>query len=465
MELGSREDALRGALEDLAGKHRVPGASLAVYHAGETFEAAAGVVNLETGVEATPGTLFQIGSITKVYTATLIMRLVERGELRLDKLVRAYLPDFQLRDEEAAASITVRQLLTHTSGMEGDQFEDFGRGDDCLEKFVEACGDLPQTHRPGELFSYCNSGFIVAGRIVEVLTGKTWDAALREELLDPAGLEESVTLPEDALLHRTAVGHLPDDEDPRNGPPRRADQWMPPRSVGPAGLITATARDVVSFARTHLAGGLAPNGERVLSEGTAAQMRRPQVEVASGVMTGLDAWGLGWELYDLGGGRAVGHDGATFGQYAFLRAVPDEDFVAVLLTNGPGGGELFENLLPELFAPLGIEAPRDPELLEPGALEIDASRHAGKYARMNVELEVSAGDGGLELSSSQSGPLADLSPEWEHEPLRPANATTFLVRSPVSEDTSPVVFADTERSRWLYLGGRAHRRSEGGDGA
>ena len=460
MKRSSWENGLRETLEVLAEKHGVPGTSLAVYHGGETFESATGVLNLKTGVEATPDTLFQIGSITKVYTATLVMLLVQEGKLRLDEPVRAYLPDFRLEDEEAAASITVRQLLAHTSGMEGDQFEDFGRGDDCLERFVEACAGLPQLHRPGQLFSYCNAGYVIAGRIVEVLTGKTWDAALKEMLLDPAGLKESVTLPEDALLHRAAVGHLPDPEGPVDGTPILAPQWMPPRSIGPAGLVTATARDAVSFVRLHLAGGLSVDGERVLSEEIVAEMQQPQINIVPNALTGLDAWGLGWELYDWGGRRVIGHDGNTIGQNAFMRAFPSEDLVVVLLTNGPGASEVFEGLFPELFAPFGMEPAKDPEPLEAGSLELEPSRFVGKYTRMGIELGVSEGDGGLVMNSAQSGPLSDLAQELENEPMRPAGATTFLVRLPGSEKSYPATFVDIDRSNWLYLGARAHRRSD-----
>ncbi len=111
-------------------------------------------------------------------------------------------------DAEVASTVTVRHLLTHSSGIDGDVFTDTGRGDDCVQRYVEKMQEIGQNHPLGATFSYCNSGFILAGRIVEVLTGKTWDAALRERIIEPLGLTATVTLPEEALLHRAAVGHI-----------------------------------------------------------------------------------------------------------------------------------------------------------------------------------------------------------------------------------------------------------------
>ena len=126
----SLDSELQQRLADALKRHRVPGASLAIL-AGETLrEGAAGVVNVRTGVEATPDAVFDIGSITKVFTTTLVMQLVDAGLLDLDAPVRRYLPELVLADPEAAARVTVRHLLTHQSGIEGDFFQATGRGDD-----------------------------------------------------------------------------------------------------------------------------------------------------------------------------------------------------------------------------------------------------------------------------------------------------------------------------------------------
>jgi CubicO group peptidase (beta-lactamase class C family) len=123
---------LRERLPDLLAESRVPGAAVAVRVGDEVVEAAAGVLSTATGVEATVDSLFQIGSITEVMTATLVMQLVDEGELDLDAPVRTVLTEFRIADERAAQRITARHLLSHVAGFEGDIFTDTGKGDDCL---------------------------------------------------------------------------------------------------------------------------------------------------------------------------------------------------------------------------------------------------------------------------------------------------------------------------------------------
>src|SRR5687768_2543773 len=109
-------------LDELIAEHNVPGAALAVSTSGTTHVAASGSANLVAGIETTPDTLFQIGSITKVYTAALAMRLVDSGDLDLDAPIVQYVPDFRVADEDVTARVTMRQLLSHTSGFGGDLF-------------------------------------------------------------------------------------------------------------------------------------------------------------------------------------------------------------------------------------------------------------------------------------------------------------------------------------------------------
>ncbi len=248
-------------LDDLARRYDVPGAALGVLRLGpdeERLGLATGVLHRGTGVAATPDSLFQVGSITKVWTTTLLMTLVEQGLLDLDAPVATLLPDFRVADPGASARITVRHLLGHTSGFDGDMFVDTGRGDDCVAAFVGELGGSRQLFAPGTAWSYNNAGFVIAGRVAEVLTGTSWDAALRERVVAPLGVSRTVTLPEEVLLHRAAVGHLEDAD----GHPEPAPVWSLPRSCGPAGLVCSTVGDQLDFAAAHLRGGLLPDGSR-----------------------------------------------------------------------------------------------------------------------------------------------------------------------------------------------------------
>ncbi len=170
MATTTKARTLQDRLDVLREQHGVPAASVAVLQ-GEAIDAAAsGILNLATGVEATADSLFQIGSITKVWTATLVMQLVDEGRIDLDEPVRRYLPNFRVADDGVSEAVTIRHLLTHTSGIDGDHFADTGRGDDALQRYVETCAELPQVHPPGATMSYCNTGYTVLGRMLEVVS-------------------------------------------------------------------------------------------------------------------------------------------------------------------------------------------------------------------------------------------------------------------------------------------------------
>ncbi|MFI6285124.1 serine hydrolase domain-containing protein [Streptomyces sp. NPDC051018] len=236
-----------GFLSAVAAQHDTPGASLAFFHDGAMHEFATGVLNNDTGAPVRTDSLFQIGSVTKVWTATQLLMLVEEGRFTLDTPFAEIVPDFKVVDPELTKTVTFRHLLTHTSGIDGDLFLDTGRGDDCLEKYAEAYRKLTAIHPLGATQSYCNSGFSLLGPAVERLTGTSWDTALREQIIEPLGLTHTVTLPEEALRHSAAIGHL---EGGAVSP-----EWGLMRSAGPAGLICARASDVVRFGLAHLSDG------------------------------------------------------------------------------------------------------------------------------------------------------------------------------------------------------------------
>jgi CubicO group peptidase (beta-lactamase class C family) len=136
-------------LEAVLAEHKVPGATLGILRDGKTTVYAAGVANANTGVEVTEDTLFQIGSITKVWTASIIMMLVDEGVLDLDAPVVTYLPELKLADADVTARVTLRDLLSHRSGIGGDHLLETGRGDDTLERYVETCAARGQGHELG----------------------------------------------------------------------------------------------------------------------------------------------------------------------------------------------------------------------------------------------------------------------------------------------------------------------------
>lgn len=425
---------LRGRLQELIARHDVPAASIAVLADGQVATAAAGVLNLDTGVTATADSLFQIGSITKLYTATLAMQLVDEGRIELDAPVVTYLPELRLADREVAEAVTVRHLLSHTSGIGGDHFPDLGRGDDVVARYVASCAEIGQTHPLGATSSYCNAGFVIAGRIVEVLTGESWDEALARRLVAPLGVGHTFTHLEDVLRFRSALGHMEQD-----GRMRPVSQWGLPRACGPAGLVCATAADVVTFARAYLDGGRTATGAQVLSSESVAAMLEPQAALVDRYTMGSH-FGLGWAVFDGDHPRLHGHNGGTVGQASFLRVVPSAGVAIALLTNGGHATDLFDDLVrPLLGERAGVTLP--PPLAPPRvAARFPLDPYAGVYERLGCRIEVERRDAGLTARSISTGPLAPVFPDPVEHELVPVRPDLFVTRQPDEKGWTAMVF-------------------------
>lgn len=409
-------------LEELATETAVPGAVLGIWADGEQTIAPYGVLNRGTGVEVTADSVFQVGSITKTWTATLIAQLVAEGKLQLDDAVVKLLPEVPIDPR-----ITVRHLLTHQSGIDGDLFTDTGRGDDCLQRYVALLADVDQLFDPGTAYSYCNAGFVLLGRLVEVLDNRSWDESLTQRLIEPLGLEQTMTLPEQAILHRNALGHTAD------GVPVKT--WNLPRSIGPAGLITQSAGDLLRFARLHL--------------DQYAEMRAPQVAFP-GASGGVEAIGQAWRLYDWSGRKLFGHDGMTVSQLAFLRIDREARLAVCLLTNSANAPALFDQLVSEVFTHhVGAAAPLPPEPID-GVSAGD--EHVGVYERASVRMEVSRRNDQLILTSEATGDRLAFAEEpvveYELRPTSPADGNHFVVRSAPDQPWVPVTFTPTYLFTW-----------------
>jgi CubicO group peptidase (beta-lactamase class C family) len=439
-------------LNDLAERTGVPGAVLGIWAGGEETLAACGVLNTATGVETTPGSVFQIGSITKVWTASMIMQLIEERQLTLDTTVADVLPDARIGRPDASRHITIRHLLTHTSGIEGDIFTDTGRGDDCVKRYVDDLAHATWTFPAGAAYSYCNSGFVVAGRVIEVLDGRPWDQSLRDRFIGPLRLGETVTLPEEAILYRAAVGH-------DRGDPVRI--WGLPRSIGPAGLITASAHDLLTFARLHLDDGITDEGKRLLSRDSVSAMQQPLASIPTFAESAA-AVGLGWRLSRWDGQPVIGHDGGTIGQSAYLRIAPEARVAVCLLTNTSQAQSLYEGLLAEVFGSVaGLHMPAGPEPADGLATlttEIPVERHAGRYERTARRYDVSFRDGLLYAMATTTGSLGALTgPQPEEAALYPADATgrNFVGRTHDSDPWMPVSFGELANGRpYIFASGR-----------
>ena len=449
---------IESVLPGLLAEHEVPAASVAVMVNGEVFTTAHGVLSKATGVEATTDSVFQIGSITKLWTTSLAMQLVDEGELALDEPVRTYLPEFKLADEHASATITVRQLMTHTSGFGGDVFIDTGVGDDCVEKYVATLADQAQIFPPGEYYSYNNAGFAVLGRIIEVLRGKGFDQCLKDHLIEPLKLTHAAPGPYEAILHRAAVGHVRFEEKQE---PKAAAVWALQRSTIPAGAMFATsASDLMVFAKMHLDGGLGPDGARVLSERSVLAMRESQITLPR-IATCDQAWGLGWAIYDLdGGGRVLGHNGGTIGQTAFFRIEPEHGLAVAVLTNGGNSSSVWREIFARVLGDLaGLEAPAD-VVPDPTATMPDPAPFLGTYANAGEESTVRVDEAGrVFIDYVPKGISAELGEQPETFEMLPYSDNALISAERTFGSHFTVAFLGDEDGHTPYMyGSRIARR-------
>jgi CubicO group peptidase (beta-lactamase class C family) len=432
----------------------VPGVAVGVLHESETYTAGFGVTNVDHPLDVTADTLFQIGSITKTFTCTAVMRLVEAGKLGLDATVRTYIPDFKVADEEASAGVTVRNLLTHMGGWAGDFFHGTGAGDDALARYVADMNDLEQIAPLGTVYSYNNSGFSVAGRLIELVTEQPFEAALKELVLEPLGLERCFFGAGDVITHRFAVGHYGEV-----GSMGVARPWPLPRAVHAAGGIVCPIGDLLRYARFHMGDGKNEEGSEVLQPDSLAAMQPTQARIWGDKAS----VGLAWHLGEVNGTRTVSHGGGTVGQSTSLLMVPEQQFALAVFTNSGGGdaaiGDARRWALQEY---LGLEE-KKPEPIE--SSEEDLAQYVGLYTRPFADIELGMIGGRLIAVMRYKGSF----PTEDTPPLPPPPPSSLgrceedrllVLDGPAKDATADVIRKPDGTIGWLRSGGRIHRQVE-----
>lgn len=375
---------------------QIPGVAVGVHANRKQFMAGFGFSSVENPLPVTTDTLFQIGSTTKTLTGMVIMRLVEQSLIDLDEPVRTYIPDFRLADKDAEGTVTVRHLLTHMGGWAGDYFSDTGNGDDCLARFVVEMADLPQLVPPGSIWAYNNAGFSLAGRIIEVVTGKTYEEAAQALVLEPLGMTNSFFYPADVISRRFATGHRVDEKDG----PVVLRPWALARAAHSAGGLCSSVRDQLRYSRFHMGDGTTENGERLLAAETMAAMQTPNFPANLGRQMGLS-----WILKEIGGHKIVMHGGATNGQLSAFLMVPARDFAITVLTNADEGGMLHDEVTNwALDHYLGLKEPEPVhQTLAPEAV----SQYLGTYEAQMTRLELYLEDQQLMVRAIPLGGFPD----------------------------------------------------------
>lgn len=369
--------------------HTVAGASVCLIDRGVGRCATTGVRRIGDPIAVGPDTVFPLGSVTKIVVATLACRLAAAGRLELDAPVAATVPELTATLGEQAARITARMLLSHTAGL-ADAWDDSGS----LAELLAVTGLFAE---PGEVFSYSNTGYVVLGRLIEVLYGTSWEDAARHEILEPAGVTSAVF----TAQATAATGHLLNDD----GVLVPGDLWPPVSALfGPAGAtMHATAADTARLVLACATGRTAA-GTELLPSSMRDEMLRRQVALP-GAPLHFHGWGLGWALPAPADPRAtsqsreVEHIGGTS---AFVHVEPDRGLALAVLTNFPEGWAFGEDVLRGVLGPR-----RDLPPIGPGPDDVD--RYVGEYRSPAFGVTVRTGrDGRLRITNPLTGHETDL---------------------------------------------------------
>jgi CubicO group peptidase (beta-lactamase class C family) len=429
-------------MREAMGRYDVPGVAVGVLYAGQEYTNGYGVTNLNAPVPVDAHTLMQAGSITKTYTATLVMRLVELGQVDLDAPVRRYLPDLRLADEAVAQQVTVRQLLNHTAGWFGDYYGPPPtelepttwpwRGDDATTRYAANMRYLPQLAPLGAMFGYNNAAVVLAGHLAEVVTGTTYEAALAELVLRPLGMDSAFLFAEEAISFPVAAGHTPGED----GAAEVNPLWGFPRCVHATGGLILSMTDQLKYARFHLGDGRAADGTRLLAPSLLAEMRTARSPgMAAAITANAEVYGagVGWALERIGGVQIVTHNGSWVGQQAILALVPERQFAVAVFTNAvPAGERLHYEVSTWALAEFaGLSQPQPPTYDLPAAR---LAEYVGRYG-VNVNIpggggliqivEVTADGGGLQVTASSADP-SDATPDPELKQSGPPARLAFF---------------------------------------
>lgn len=312
-------------LQSIHTEHWVPGISVGVLADGEEHYLGSGQLAVPHGEQVGPCSRFRAASVSKVVTATALMRLTEFGHwprVDLDEPVASVLPGFQLADPLATRTVTPRQLAAHRGGWASNVFENRPAGeqdDDALARAVGELANAQQISPVGRFYSYSNSGFAVLGRIIELAMATSFEAATDELLFMPMSLHDTwFPRKSEVSSNDLALGHT-------GTPPRLAHPWSRSRARSPSGGLITTSPDLIRFARCLLDGGAG-----VIEPGSVRAMWEPVGEAVGFA----DRIGVGWNTNHLDDGTPfVSHGGNTGGYVTLFSIVPARRLAVAILAN------------------------------------------------------------------------------------------------------------------------------------
>jgi CubicO group peptidase (beta-lactamase class C family) len=363
-----------------------PGAAIAVISGDRViFAKGFGVANVETQAPVTPYTLFQIGSITKTFTAAALLCLSAEGKLALDKPIGHYVKGLSPK----LSQVTSQQLLSHTAGLK-DEPDEYGTHDEsALAEYVRSWKDDYCLLEPQQCFSYSNSGIALAGLVLQEVGGKPYAEQMNERLFTPLQMSRTTFRPTMAMTYPLAMGH----RSQRGEPPVVVRPLADDTRLWPAGNLFTNLDDFSRFVIAFLNEGKIA-GRQVLPPSLIAQMTAPRVEVP--VFVPATHYGYCLFMNRQRGVNRVWHDGSMPGFFASMMMVPQQRFAVIMLTNKEGWGlsktqeKAMEMLLP--LTPKELRKSQTTQALSAAEM----SRYAGTYSNPNRwQIEVVVKDGGL----------------------------------------------------------------------
>ncbi len=426
----------------------VPGMAIGILANGEALTEGLGVTDPRAPLGVDADTLFQIGSISKTFAAVLAALLAQRGRLDLDAPLTEYLPEFQVADADATKRATPRHLLSHNAGWLGDHFE---MDNPSLELAVARMRWMPQLYPLGELWSYNNAAFYVAGRLLEIVGGKPYAVQIKQEFLDPLGMTDTGYRLTDLLTAKVAMGfsavYEPEDA-------ARPGRWYGVGAVDPVGGLSSTVNNLLRWAR-FMIDGKDDAGNEILSSATRAGLRELRTPGAVDTFSGLS-----WFTKDVDGVRLMHHGGSMIYQESLLLIAPERNVAFVALTNSERGGE---SIIPVQKAALReFLAIADPELATVAGSQETLRQYAGEYqAALSAYDLTLEGDTLLLKARPEAGSLAEVkSPEPPPTRLALTERQDILKALDVPYTGSLAEFLRDDQGEivWMRIGGRVHRK-------
>ena len=443
--------AIEKSIEQKRQEFGIPGLSLVIVKDDKVvYMKGLGVKDFERKLPVTPETLFAIGSASKAFTAMTAVMTMDEGKLSLDESPKKFLPYFKLRDSDADAKITIRDLLSHRSGLNRT---DLAMVTNMLnrEELIRVAGLAKPTAKLGEKFQYQNVMYAAAGEVVAKAENSTWDRVIQTRILKPLGMKASDTTA--AAMQKTPDFSFGYEYNSTTKETRRLPQREIP-AAAPAGAINSNARDMAQWLRFMLAGGVV-NSKRLVSEKGFNELVSKQIKVA-----GTVDYGMGWFLRQWNGHKVIEHGGNIDGFNAQVAMMPDQKLGFVLLTNvtaSPLGSFAMNTVWKNL-----VSVPKSADE-NPSTPAADANAEVGKYSleAAGLSFDVTMKDGTLVMTVPGQPPyplqnlggrrykLADPAPPGFFATFRPLKGketeTELFLEQPqgsitlvkVSEDSAP----------------------------